>query len=258
MLEACKISYSHKKVSILENIDVTVNYGELLVIVGPNGAGKSTLLSMLANEMKHNDEPIVFKKKTFEDWDQKELPLHKAKFSQQNSSDIPLTVMDVVMMGRYPYFNSIPHQSDIDAVLKSMAETDVVAFKDRDYNTLSGGERQRVHLARVLTQLENDFAHKLVFMDEPLNNLDVLHQHRILHTVKNFTERGNTAVVVLHDLNLAAQFADSVLLMQKGKIVNHDKPEKVFTKEIISKVYNFPCTICLNPVNQNPLIIFGT
>lgn len=71
MLEACKISYAHKKFSILENIDVSVNYGELLVIVGPNGAGKSTLLSMLANEMKHGDEPIMFKKKTFEEWDQK-------------------------------------------------------------------------------------------------------------------------------------------------------------------------------------------
>lgn len=258
MLEACKISYAHKKISILENIDVSVNYGELLVIVGPNGAGKSTLLSMLANEMKHSDKPIVFKKKTFEEWDQKELPRHKAKFSQQNSSDIPLTVMDIVMMGRYPYFSSIPQQTDIDAVLKSMAETDVVQMKDRDYNTLSGGERQRVHLARVLTQLENEVAHKLVFMDEPLNNLDVLHQHRILHTIKNFTELGNTAIVVLHDLNLAAQFADQVLLLKSGKIVSHDKPENVFTKEIISKVYNFPCTICPNPVNQNPLIIFGT
>lgn len=92
---------------------------------------------MLANEMKHNDEPIIFKKRLLKIKIKKELPLHKAKFSQQNSSDIPLTVMDVVMMGRYPYFNSIPHQSDIDAVLKSMAETDVVAFKDRDYNTLS-------------------------------------------------------------------------------------------------------------------------
>lgn len=258
MLEACKISYSHKKFSILENIDVSANYGELLVIVGPNGAGKSTLLSMLANEMEHNEESILFKKKTFEEWDQKILPLHKAKFSQQNSNDIPLSVTDVVMMGRYPYFNSVPHPSDVEAVMKSMAETDVLSMKDRDYNTLSGGERQRVHLARVLAQLENDIAHKLVFMDEPLNNLDILHQHRILHTLKNFTELGNTAIVVLHDLNLAAQFADQVLLLKKGKIVCHDKPEKVFTKEIISKVYNFPCTICLNPVNQNPLIIFGT
>jgi iron complex transport system ATP-binding protein len=258
MLQASKISYSHKKFTILEGIDVSVQYGELLVIVGPNGAGKSTLLSMLANELGKNEDPVFFKKKTFEDWDEKELPYNKAKFSQNNSHDIPLSVKDVVMMGRYPYFNSMPRKEDHEAAFAAMEATDVAQLKERDYNSLSGGEKQRVHLARVLAQLDNDISHKLAFFDEPLNNLDVLHQHKILHTIKNFTRQGNTAVLVLHDLNLAAQFADSVMLLKKGKIVAHDVPGKVFTKEIISRVYNFPCTICPNPVNKNPLIIFGT
>jgi iron complex transport system ATP-binding protein len=258
MLEAHKISYAHKKFPILDGIDVTLNYGELLVIVGPNGAGKSTLLNLLANEVSRNAEPIFFKKKTFKEWDDKELSHNKAKFSQNYSHDIPLTVTDVVMMGRYPYFNSIPQKADIEAADKAMQETDVQHLAERDYNTLSGGEKQRVHLARVLAQLDNDVAHKLVFLDEPLNNLDVLHQHRILHTIKNFTEKGNAAIMVLHDLNLAAQFADRIMLLKRGKIVSHDTPGKVFTKEIISGVYNFPCTICPNPVNNNPLIIFGT
>jgi len=257
MLEANNISYAHRRFTILEGIDVSVRPGELLVIVGPNGAGKSTLLSVLANEMGKTAEPVIFKKKTFKQWDDKELAQNKAKFSQSNNSDIPLSVADVVMMGRYPYFNASPSEADHDAVRTAMKETDVAALKDRDYNSLSGGEKQRVHLARVLCQLDNDVSEKLVFLDEPLNNLDVLHQHRILHTVKNFTGRGNTAVMVLHDLNLAAQFADRVMLLKKGKIVAHDVPGKVFTKEIISRVYNFPCTICPNPVNRNPLIIFG-
>jgi len=257
MLEATNISYAHRKFSILEGINISVNPGELLVIVGPNGAGKSTLLSVLANEMGKTAAPVFFKKKTFKEWDNKELAHNKAKFSQSNSHDIPLAVNDVVMMGRYPYFNATPSDADKNAVLTAMEETDVAALKDRDYNSLSGGEKQRVHLARVLAQLDNNVQHKLVFLDEPLNNLDVLHQHRILHTIKKFTERGNTAVMVLHDLNLAAQFADTVMLLKRGKIVAHDAPAKVFTKEIISRVYNFPCTICANPVNQNPLIIFG-
>ncbi|KAF2519052.1 heme ABC transporter ATP-binding protein [Flavobacterium salilacus subsp. salilacus] len=258
MLKAHKISYSQRKFTILEDIDVSVNHGELLAIVGPNGAGKSTLLSLLANEMDKNDATIFFKRKTFEEWDDKELPRHKAKFSQSNSNDIPLSVKDVVMMGRYPYFHATPHKQDNEAVTKAMQETDVEVLAQRDYNSLSGGEKQRVHLARVLAQLDNEVANKLVFLDEPLNNLDVLHQHRILHTIKNFTGRGNTAIIVLHDLNLAAQFADSIMLMKKGKIVSHDVPDKVFTREIISGVYNFPCTVCPNPVNKNPLIIFGT
>ncbi|MGQ2983717.1 heme ABC transporter ATP-binding protein [Flavobacterium sp.] len=257
MLEANNISYAHRKFTILEGIDISVDPGELLVIVGPNGAGKSTLLSVLANEMGKTADPVIFKKKTFKQWDDKELAHNKAKFSQSNNSDIPLSVADVVMMGRYPYFNASPSKADNDAVLNAMNETDVASLKDRDYNSLSGGEKQRVHLARVLCQLDNEVSGKLVFLDEPLNNLDVLHQHRILHTIKDFTERGNTAVMVLHDLNLAAQFADRVMLLKKGKIVAHDIPDKVFTKEIISRVYNFPCTVCPNPVNKNPLIIFG-
>lgn len=257
MLEATNISYAHRKFSILEGIDVSVNPGELLVIVGPNGAGKSTLLSVLANELSKGADPVLFKKKTFKQWDDKELAHNKAKFSQSNNTDIPLSVNDVVMMGRYPYFNSVPNKADLDAALKAMEETDVATLKNRDYNSLSGGEKQRVHLARVLCQLDNEVSEKLVFLDEPLNNLDILHQHRILHTVKKFTKRGNTAIMVLHDLNLAAQFADRVMLLKKGKIVAHDVPGNVFTREIISRVYNFPCTICPNPVNQNPLIIFG-
>lgn len=258
MIEAFKISYAHKKAAILHNIDVDVKYGELVVIAGPNGAGKSTLLAMLANEMNSKDEPIFFKKKTFEEWDQKLLPQHKAKFSQQNNNDIPLSVEDVVMMGRYPYFDSVPTKEDVLAVEKAMQETDITVFKNRSYNTLSGGEKQRVHLARVLTQLDNSIAHKLLFLDEPLNNLDVLHQHTVLQSIQKFTQQGNTAIVVLHDLNLAAQFASHILLMKKGKVFCQGKPNTVFTSENISQVYNFPCTICTNPINKNPLILFGT
>lgn len=94
-------------------------------------------------------------------------------------------------------------------------------------------------------------------MDEPLNNLDVLHQHRILELIKNFTQQGNTAILVMHDLNLTAQFADEVLLMKNGKIKAYDVPEKVFTQQIISDIYDFPCLICENPVYKKPMIVFG-
>lgn len=257
MLRAHQVSYSQKRTPILKKMDVAVGYGEFLAIVGPNGAGKSTLLSLLANELGNLDVPIVFKKKAFEEWELRELPMHKAKFSQSNSQDIPLQVKDVVLMGRYPYFNASPTREDIEAVHEAMGKVDVLPLATRDYNTLSGGEKQRVHLARVLAQMDNPITHKLVLLDEPLNNLDVLHQHRVLHAIKDFTETGSSAIVVLHDLNLAAQFADRVLLMKNGGIVSHDAPQKVFTKETLSRVYNFPCTVCPHPVNNNPMIIFG-
>ncbi|WP_430614649.1 heme ABC transporter ATP-binding protein [Flavobacterium sp. JP2137] len=259
MIKVAQIDYTVKSgISILKNIDFFAEKGQLITILGPNGAGKSTLLSLLANEIGQNKNDIELKSVAYHNWSSKELPKHKAKFSQQNNSDIPLDVKEIVMMGRYPYFENNPTKADQDAIAESMAQTDVFPLQKRAYNSLSGGEKQRVHLARVLAQLENEVEEKILFLDEPLNNLDVLHQHKILNLIKQFTQRGNTAVVVLHDLNLAAQFSDKILLLKKGEKICYDVPEKVLTREIISAVYNFPCTVCVNPVNNNPLIIFGT
>lgn len=257
MLQARKIDYKHKEFFILNDVDVSLNYGDFLAIVGPNGAGKSSLLSILANEVKQGKQKIIFKNKDISDWEVRELSLHKAKFSQHNSNEIPLLVKDVVMMGRYPYFDSQPGKEDFEAMNKLMYETDVYHLKERDYNTLSGGEKQRVHLSRVMAQLENEIEQKLVFLDEPLNNLDVKHQYKALEIIKKFTQNANSAIVVLHDLNLAAQFADKILLMKGGKVSAYGTPEEVFTSENITEAYNFPCTICSHPVNSNPMIIFG-
>jgi iron complex transport system ATP-binding protein len=257
MIKAHQVSYKHKEFHILDGIDVSVEYGEFLAIVGPNGAGKSSLLSILANEVKQGNQKILFKDKPIADWEVKELSQHKAKFSQHNSNDITLEVKDVVMMGRYPYFDAQPRKEDLEAMNNMMYETDVFHLKDREYNTLSGGEKQRVHLSRVMAQLQNDIAHKLLFLDEPLNNLDVKHQYKALEIIKKFTQKANSAIVVLHDLNLAAQFADKILLMKSGKVAAHGTPQEVFTADTISKAYNFPCTICDHPITNNPMIIFG-
>lgn len=259
MIKGHDINYAHKEFHILKSVNLSAEYGEFLAIVGPNGAGKSTLLSVLANEISSKKKNnVLFKEKEFKNWNLKELAKNKAKFSQHNPSDITLIVKDVVLMGRYPYFNATPNQEDLQAIEDSMKETDILHLKEREYNTLSGGEKQRVHLARVLAQLKNEVKHKLMFLDEPLNNLDVKHQYKALQTIKEFTNKANTAIVVLHDLNLAAQFADRILLMKNGEVASHGKPEEVFRQEIISDAYNFPCAICPNPITNNPMIIFGS
>ncbi len=258
MIKGHQINYQSQNVSILKGIDVQVGYGEFLAIVGPNGAGKSSLLNVLANEIKtDHHHQIYFKEKVLTDWTLEDLSKHKAKFSQHHSQDIPLLVKDVVMMGRYPYFHSQPHFQDYKSTEKAMKKTDVLQFQNREYNSLSGGEKQRVHLARVLAQLDNDIAHRLLFLDEPLNNLDVRHQYKTLELIKNWTRINNTAIVVLHDLNLAARFADKILLMKSGKVLAHGSPDEVFTQETISKAYQFPCTICRHPINLEPMIVFG-
>src|SRR5699024_5671862 len=154
-------------------------------------------------------------------------------------------------------FSSVPQKKDLEIVDQAMKKTDVFRYRERSYNYLSGGEKQRVHLARVLAQVQNEMEHKLAFFDEPLNNLDVRHQHHILEEIRTFVRQGNSAMVVLHDLNMAAEFADKVLLLKKGAVVAHGKPESIFTEEIINHAYDFPCTVCPNPITNCPMIIFG-
>ena len=257
MLEGKKIQYKAKEQYIVKDIDFTCENGELVAILGPNGAGKSTFLNVIANELQSQGNTIYLKSCAYKHWCAKDLPKHKAKFSQAHTADIPLDVKEIIMMGRYPYFSHVPSAEDNNAVLKAMESIDISHLKEREYTHLSGGEKQRVHLARVLAQLDNPIEHKLLFLDEPLNNLDILHQHKIMEYIKNFTTAKNTAIVVLHDLNLAAQFADKILLLKRGKTVRYGTPDEVMTQEIISDVYNFPCTITTHPLTNKPLILFG-
>jgi iron complex transport system ATP-binding protein len=256
MINAYKISYRLKQRDILNNIDLDIQKGELVAIVGPNGAGKTTLLSILSNEIK-SDEPVFFKNKAYNNWSKNDLPKHKAKFSQHNNTDIPLLVEEIVIMGRYPYFEATPKKEDLEAASQAMKELDVFHLKNRLYNTLSGGEKQRVQLARVICQLTNHVVNKTLFLDEPLNNLDVLHQYRLLIFAQKYVENGNTIIMVVHDLNLASQFATKVIMLKNGEISKIGHPNEVFTGKNISQVYDFPCTICANPINKKPLIIFG-
>ncbi|EHQ42607.1 MULTISPECIES: heme ABC transporter ATP-binding protein [Myroides] len=257
MIEALQVSFKAKDTFLINNIDFSCQNGEFIAVLGPNGAGKSTFLSLLADELHQPGNRILLKECEYPKWCKKTLPKHKAKFSQSFNTDIPLQVEDVVMMGRYPYFEHTPSEEDKKAIQHSMECIDVCPLQHREYNHLSGGEKQRVHLARVLSQLNNPIENKLLFLDEPLNNLDVLHQHKILDLIKEFTRQGNTAIVVIHDLNIAAQYADRILLLNKGEKVLYDTPEKVLTQETISQVYKFPCIVTKNPVNNAPLIIFG-
>ncbi len=257
MIKADKISFSHRKIKILNGIDLSVEKGELLIIIGPNGAGKSTLLKVLAKENAQADDAVFLKEKRLSKWNDKELAYNKAKFSQEINSDIELLVKEIVLMGRYPYFKHTPSTVDIEVIDEAMKDCDIFDLKDRNYNSLSGGEKQRVHLARVIAQLDNDIEHKLAFFDEPLNNLDVRYQHKILENIKAFTEKGNAAILVLHDLNLAAEFADKVLLLKQGKVINHGTPDEIFKEDIVQNAYDFPCAVCPNPITNCPMIIFG-
>lgn len=257
MVHIQDLNYQTKNRFLLQHIDLKINPGELIAIVGPNGAGKSTLLNSIANEIAYNAERFQFKNQDIDTYSKCEMPLHRAKFSQHQSSEINLKNEEIVLMGRYPYFKSEAHVSDKEIAQKWMRKTETDHLNDRAYEQLSGGEKQRLHLARVFAQLENTVENKLLLLDEPLNNLDVAHQFKTLHLIKDFTQKNNSALVVLHDLNIASQFADRLILLHKGSIEMFDQPQKVLTLERISRVYQYPCTITEHPLTQRPIILFG-
>lgn len=257
MLRIHDLNFKARNRFLLRHIDLEIYPGEFIAIVGPNGAGKSTLLSSIANEIKYEASEFSFKNKGIEKYNRHEMPLHRAKFSQHQSNEINLKNDEIVLMGRYPYFNNEADKKDLEIVEKWMQKTETSHLTDRAYEQLSGGEKQRLHLARVFAQLENDIENKLLLLDEPLNNLDVAHQFKTLHLIKDFTQKNNGALVVLHDLNMASQFADRLILLNKGSIEMFDKPQEVLTQEHISNVYNYPCTIHHHPVTQQPIILFG-
>ncbi|MFC6859948.1 heme ABC transporter ATP-binding protein [Zunongwangia atlantica] len=256
MLAVNQLNISIKTRRLLQDINFNIQPGELFVIIGPNGAGKSTLLKALTEEINYSGE-INFQQQSIKKWTTAKLAKTRAKFSQHHQQDIPLPVNEVVMMGRYPYFASKPNLTDLKVVSESLKLTEMSAFKDKSYNQLSGGEKQRVHLARIFAQLNNEFQEKLMLLDEPLNNLDVYYQHKVLEAVKGFAKKGNIAAIVMHDLNLAAQFADRILLLKDGKMVKYGNPKQVLTSKTICDVYDFPCKVMSHPLAQTPMIVFG-
>jgi len=257
MLSVKQLNYTVKGKKILQGIDFKAMPGSLIAIIGPNGAGKTTLLNSIANEVLY-DGDIVFKDKSIKKWNIKQLAQHRAKLSQHFAQDIPLSVQEVVLMGRYPYFNNIPSRNDLYATVQAMEATEMISYKKMPYNPLSGGEKQRVHLSRIFAQLNNNHAHKLLLLDEPLNHLDVYHQHTLLSKIKTFVIKGrNIGILVLHNLNLAAQFANILLLLKNGKLVVQGSPGEVLTSHTISETYNFPCRCITHPNGDSPFIIFG-
>jgi len=213
----------------------------LHLIVGPNGAGKSTLIRVLARLLRPQTGSVEYEGVDVSEASEAELAKRRAVLSQAVDVAFPLTVRELVMMGRYPHFGGRPGAADEQIVDEVMAHFDVTEFSNRDYQTLSGGERQRVNFARVLTQLWSDGsgpACRYLFLDEPLTFLDIRHQIDFLKKIRDFAAASDVVTVgVVHDLNLAARFADHIVLLNEARVVAHGSATEVLTTRRIEDVF---------------------
>jgi len=247
VLIGSNISFSVGGKVLIADISASFAPGGLHLLVGPNGAGKSTLVKVLARLLRPQTGTVEYEGTDVSQVGEAELAQKRAVLSQAIEIAFPLTVREVVLMGRYPHFSGRPGPTDDRIVDEVMQHFDVTEFKDRYYQTLSGGERQRVNFARVLAQLWRDDSVdscRYLFLDEPLTFLDIRHQIDFMKRIRSFTDAGDVVTVgVVHDLNLAARFADQILMLNGGRVVAHGTPAEVLTTERIEQVFGVEPTM---------------
>lgn len=254
MLQASHLTYRIGGRRLLTDVTFTAQAGEVLAIVGPNGAGKSTLLRLLAGEQTPTSGSVTVRGESIRHVPGGELARFRGVLHQQNPLSFPFRVDELVLMGRYPHCGTAPTPTDYALAGAALATVGMTAFADRSVTTLSGGEQQRVQLARVLAQL-SDVTDGLLLLDEPTTGLDLRHQHQTLAVAGRMAERGHTVVAVLHDLNLAAQYADRILMLQNGRLVAIDRPRAVLTAPLIERVFDLPVQLLDHPDHPFPLVV---
>jgi len=240
MLSAKNITYKVGGKTLLDNISVDFEEGNLNLIIGPNGAGKSTLIKIICSQIKPESGAVHYAGKNIAATSLSELAQIRSVLSQNIELAFPLTVKEVVMMGRYPHYDGKPGQKDEAACQEAMDFFDVSAMADRNYMTLSGGEKQRVHFARVIAQIWCPVtgSNRYLILDEPLTFLDVHYQFDFMHKITTLLKSKDIVVIgVVHDLNLAARFADKIILLNNGKLLASGNKNEVLTKENITTAY---------------------
>jgi iron complex transport system ATP-binding protein len=240
---------------IVDAIDAAVVPGRFTALIGPNGAGKSTLIRVLAGTARPSSGAIRWNGADWFALPRRTRARTSALVEQDARAELPMTVEIVVALGRTPYRTLFTAGSgDDDAIVReALASVGISEFAGRQFDTLSGGERQRVHLARALAQQP-----ELLLLDEPTNHLDVYAQLDTLELVKRLTrERGVAALAALHDLNLAAAYADDLIVISAGRIVATGTPEEVLTPALLRAVYGVEATVIDHPVTGRPLIAYS-
>lgn len=255
MLRACNLTVTAGATVLLDNLTVEFPRGELVMVVGPNGAGKTTLLRCLDGELTPARGEVELGARPLADWPREQLARARAVLPQRSTLDFPFSVTDVALLGRIPHATGDAEDRAIAA--RALAMCDCAGLGERAYTSLSGGEQQRVQTARVLAQIGADDSadaatdsggERYLLLDEPAAALDLSHQYALLQLLKNLSRRANIGIIcTLHNLNLVAQFADRVIVLDRGMLVADGAPMEVFTEETVSHVFDLNVSLLPHP-----------
>tara|TARA_B100000925_G_scaffold224347_1_gene172938 strand:+ start:5944 stop:6717 length:774 start_codon:yes stop_codon:yes gene_type:complete len=245
MINAKNLSFITKdKKSLITNMNLDIQEGSITGIVGRNGAGKSTLISLLAGIQEGSSGQVFYDDKNIQNFSSIDLAKKRSLLSQQNSTNFRLSIVDILLMGRYP-FGKI-HETDYDYADYLIEELKLKQFLETPFMFLSGGEKQKVHFARSIMQLYplEKNSKKVLFLDEPLSALDLSVQQQLLRFIKNLVKKFNlTIVLVLHDLNWVSKYCHNIFVLDEGELCLFGSPENVFTRENLKKFFHVEAEI---------------
>jgi len=235
----------------LDGVSMGAAEGSLFAVLGPNGSGKSTLMRALLGVTPLVSGTARLGGRPIGEWRRGELARAVGAVAQTESIAFPLTVRELVGMGRYPYIGALSSQRDADriAVNRALEACDVADLSDRDVTTLSGGEFQRTRIARALAQEPG-----ALVLDEPTASLDIRHQMAILELLRRSADDGMTVVLITHSLDLAGQFSDRVLLLDEGRVAAEGPPVDVLREDVLSDVYGWPISVVPDPDTGAPRV----
>jgi iron complex transport system ATP-binding protein len=249
MLRVDNITVNYGPCEVLLGVSMDVSAGEVIALLGPNGAGKTTLIRSLNGTLPVSQGEILLDGKPVSHFSRREIAQKITVVAQENETRFPVTVSEFVLAGRFARGSVFGWEAaeDIEAAERALAECDLANYGARLMNELSGGERQRAVLARAIATEA-----KTLLLDEPTSNLDIAHQVMMFRLVRSrCDEAGYSAVVITHDLNLAAEFADKIILLRNGRVHAAGLPDAVLTEATIAEVFGVSALLDRNPASGN-------
>ena len=251
-VDAQHLSYAYDGTRVLDQLSFSVPKGEIFIVIGPNGSGKTTLMKLIAGLIRPLSGTLAVDGRSIGAIPRKDLARQLAFVPQQVPTDFPFVVEDVVLFGRAPHLGTfgLTSAEDVRLADQAMTFTEVRHLARRRLNQLSGGECQRVFIARAICQSPD-----IIVLDEPTASLDIAHQLRIMDMMEKMKQEKNmTVIMVSHDVNLAAMYADTLMLLKNGGLVRVGPPKAVLTYDILESVYGCPLLVDENPLDNLPRV----
>ncbi|MBB3908732.1 ABC transporter ATP-binding protein [Anoxybacteroides rupiense] len=250
-VEQVVAGYDHK--TVIQDVSLVVPSGKISVMIGANGCGKSTLLKTMARLIKPTSGQIILDGKPISQFPPKQLARILGLLPQSPVIPEGITVADLVGRGRFPHQSWLSGwtRKDYEAVAEAMEFMNIIEFANHPIDELSGGQRQRVWIAMALAQQPD-----ILLLDEPTTFLDITYQIEILDLLTDLNRKhGTTIVMVLHDINLSARYADHIFALHKGRLVAEGEPSKVLTSTLIKEIFGLDCTVIEDPLSGSPMVV---